>query len=431
MEALRRCRRDGAWSAAAVDSAIKARDLDSRDAALASRLCLGVLQNTDYCDYYVNLFYRGSPASLEPLLRDILRLGVYQLLLTDKIPPRAAVNESVALCKAAGLGRAAGLVNALLRRTAEARENLPEIPGKGTPAYLAVRYSHPLWLAEELCRERGYAFTEAFFAANDRPSGLTIQVNSLKVSERDYVRALERAGIGWERFEGVPGCLRLSGGSVTELPGWEEGLFYVQDRAARMAVLAAGPRPGERVLDACAAPGGKSFAAAMAMENKGSILACDIHEKKLALVAAGARRLGIGILSTALRDARQPSGDPGGYDRILCDAPCSGFGVLGKRPEIRRKSREDIAGLPAVQADILRGLAPLLRPGGVLLYSTCTVLRQENEAVVRTFLDEHPDFEPEDFAVGDCRSENGMVTFWPHIDGTDGFFAARLRRREA
>ncbi len=431
LEALERCRRDGAWSSAALDAAFKKRGLDGRDSALASRLCLGVLQNLQYCDHYIGLYYKGG--KLEPRLRDILRLGVYQLLFLDKIPARAAVNESVALCKAAGLGRAAGLVNALLRRVAENRESLPEIPGAGTPAYLSVRYSQPLWLAEALTAERGYAFTEAFFAACNRTGGLCIQVNSLKVRPEEYVRSLERKGIACRRFEEVPGCLELDGGNVTQLPGWEEGLFYVQDRAARTAVLAAAPEPGMRVLDACAAPGGKSFAAALAMEGRGEILAWDIHEKKLALIRAGAARLGLeGLIRAQCRDARLPDRAlEGRFDLVLCDAPCSGFGLLGKRPEIRRKRPEELRPLPELQLALLDNLSAFVRPGGVLLYTTCTVLSRENGETVARFLEKHREFKAEDFSAGGVRSEKGMVTFWPHIDGTDGFFAARLRRSEA
>lgn len=431
LEALERCRRDKAWSAAAIDGVIRKHGLDSRDGALASRLCLGVLQNQEYCDYYVNLFYNKSASALEPKVRDILRLGVYQLLFMDKIPARAAVNESVALCKTVGMGRATGLVNAVLRRMAENRDTLPEIPGKGTALYVSRRYSHPLWLAERLIKERGYDFAEAFFAANNEPSGLTIQVNTLKVTMRDYIRALERAEIPFESFEAVPGCLRLPGGTVTRLPGYEEGLFYVQDRAARAAVLAAGVKPGMKVLDACAAPGGKSFAAAIAMENRGELLSCDISAKKLSLISSGAERLGIHIIRTAQRDARTVDADLSqGFDLVIGDVPCSGFGVIGKRPEIRQKQEAEIAALPAIQAEILENLARFVRPGGVLMYSTCTVLQQENEAIVKGFLEKNGDFTPEDFQLGDIRSENGMYTFWPHIDGTDGFFAAKLRRRE-
>ena len=429
LEALGRCRRDGAWSGAAIDALIKKYALDPRDAALAARLCLGVLQNGSLCDYYVNLYYSRSASGLEPKLRDILRLGVYQLLFMDKIPARAAVNESVALCRAAGYGRASGLVNAVLRRVSENRDALPEIPGAGTAEHLSVKYSHPLWLVQRLLDERGYAFTEGFLAANNRPAGLTIQVNTLKVPVQDYVRALERAEIEYRLFEDVPGCVELKGGNVTALPGYGEGLFYVQDRAARMAVAAAGPRPGMAVLDACAAPGGKSFAAAIAMENRGSILACDIHGKKLRLIRSGGERLGIGIIDTRERDARAIDRELlDRFDLVLADVPCSGLGVIGKRPEIRNKPEAEITALPEIQREILGNLASCVKPGGTLLYSTCTVLKCENEERVADFLKRDGRFEPEDFSIGELRSENGMHTFWPHVDGTDGFFAVKLKR---
>lgn len=423
---LERYRRDGAWSGAGIDGMIKKYGLDRRDAALTARLCLGVLQNSSFCDYYIDLY---SSTKLEPKLRDILRLGTYQLLFMDKIPHRAAVSESVALCKACGYARASGLVNAVLRRISENSQYLPEIPGRGGADYLSLRYSHPQWLAEYLVYKKGYDFAEAFLQANNRPSKLTIQVNRLKVSSEDYIRALDRRGLSHREFQGLPGCLELEGGNAPELPGFEEGLFYVQDRAARLAVEIAAPRPGMDVLDACACPGGKSFAAAIAMENKGSILARDIHEKKLRLVEQGAGRLGIDIISTACADAREPEeGLRGRFDLVIGDVPCSGFGVIGKKPEIRYKDRESLRALPGIQGAILQNLADFVKPGGVLLYSTCTIFEEENEAVVTEFLKSRKDFRLEPFSVNG-RECAGMYTFWPNVDGTDGFFAAKLVRK--
>ncbi len=423
---LERSRREGTWSGAGIDSIIKKYRLDRRDAALTARLCLGVLQNSSLCDYYIDCY---SSTRLEPKLRDILRLGTYQLLFMDKIPDRAAVSESVALCKAVGYARASGLVNAVLRRIAENKTKLPEIPGKGSPEYLSIKYSHPLWLAEHLVDKKGYDFAEAFMAANNRPGKLSIQVNRLRISAADYVRALDRAEIAHREFPELPGCIELSGGIATELPGFEEGLFYVQDRAARLAVEIAGPKPGMAVLDACACPGGKSFAAAIAMENRGSILARDIHDKKLNLVVQGARRLGIDIISTACGDAREPEEKlRDSFDLVIADVPCSGFGVIGKKPEIRYKDRASLNGLPGIQRDIIHNLANFVKPGGILLYSTCTVFREENEQVVEEFLKSREDFRLEPFSVNGRECE-GMYTFWPNVDGTDGFFAAKLIRK--
>jgi 16S rRNA (cytosine967-C5)-methyltransferase len=425
LQALLRCEKNGAWSGAVIDSALRDQGLESRDAALAARLCLGVLQNDRYLDYQIDRLSRGS---LEPKLRSILRLGAYQLLFLDKVPDHAAVSETVSLCRSVGLDRAAGLVNAVLRRLASEKDKLPPIPGEGTAEYLSTRWSHPLWLAEKLIAERGYAFAEDFFRANNEPAPLCIQVNRLRVSPEDYIRALERAEIPYRAFPELPGCLELEGGKVTELPGFEEGLFYVQDRAARCAAEAADVRPGMRVLDACAAPGGKSFAAAIAAGGDCEILACDIHEKKLRLIESGAKRLGIGCIRTRCMDARtfEPAFE-GAFDRVLADVPCSGLGVIRKRPEIRRKSETEIGALPEIQAAILDNLARTVKPGGLLLYSTCTVLREENREQIRRFLKAHPDFQIE----GCAYFAEGLYEFWPQKDGTDGFFAARLRRIKA
>ena len=425
LRALLRCEKNGAWSGAVIDAALREQGLESRDAALAARLCLGVLQNDRYLDYHLDRLSRGS---LEPKLRSILRLGAYQLLFLDKVPDHAAVSETVSLCRSVGLDRAAGLVNAVLRRLASEKDKLPPIPGEGTAEYLATRWSHPLWLAKKLIAERGYAFAEDFFRANNEPAPLCIQVNRLRVSPEDYIRALERAEIPYRAFPELPGCLELEGGKVTELPGFEEGLFYVQDRAARCAAEAAEVKPGMRVLDACAAPGGKSFAAAIAAGGDCELLACDIHEKKLRLIESGAKRLGIGCIRTRCMDARsfEPAFE-GAFDRVLADVPCSGLGVIRKRPEIRRKSETEIGALPEIQATILDNLALYVKPGGLLLYSTCTVLREENREQVRRFLETHPDFQIE----GCAYFAEGLYEFWPQKDGTDGFFAARLRRIKA
>lgn len=415
--ALGRCRRDRAYSAAAIDTAVKKFSLDGRDAAFMTRLTLGTEENTSLCDYYIGLYSAMPVGRLEPRVLDILRLSAYQLLLLDKVPPSAAVNSGVELCKTSGCGRASGLVNAVLRRISENRGALPEIPGRGTAEYLAIRYSHPQWLADTLIAEHGYDFTEAFFAANNRPAPLYLQVNTLKTDSSVLSGRLTDSGVRCAMHPWLPNCLRVEeSGAVTALPGFAEGLFYVQDPAARYCVTAAELTPGMAVLDACAAPGGKSFAAAMDMQNTGRIAARDIHEKKTRVIAAGAERLGITIIETAAVDAREKT--PEQYDAVIADVPCSGLGVIGSKPEIRFREPEAISGLPEVQLAILRNLADNVKPGGELMYSTCTVLRAENEGVIGRFLCERADFETE-LTRG----------FWPQVDETDGFFVCRLRKK--
>ena len=424
---LERCRKDGAWASAAVDTIIRDNLTDKREAALASAIAFGTLQNLSYFDYLISCFCTTKIDKLEGKVLTILRIGVCQLALLDRIPERAAVNETVALCDLFGLARAKSLVNAVLRRIAAQHGEFPAVPGEGSAKYLAVRYSHPLWFAEQMISEKGYAFSEAFFKANHDVCGLDIQVNTLRVTAEEFRRMLDRKEINYHIPPFPNDCFSLDGGTVEQLPGYEEGLFYVQDRAAREAVKVAGIQPGAKILDACACPGGKSFAAAIDMKGRGSILACDIHEKKLSLVHSGANRLGIDILQTACLDARSfiPSYREA-FDTVIADVPCSGLGVIRKKPEIRQKRREDISGLPTVQRNILENLSRYVRPGGILLYSTCTVLHEENEDVISSFLGRHHEFSPCDFSVGERKSSGGCYTFWPHIDGTDGFFVSKL-----
>lgn len=425
LEALVRCRKDNAWSSATIDNVITKYGLDRRDAALAAKLSLGVLQNNSLCDYYIDCFCNTK---LEPKLRDILRLGVYQILFLDRIPDRAAVNEAVSICKKQGLGKASGLVNAVLRKISDNKNTLPEIPGAGSAKHLSLKYSHPEWLAEYVINNKDYDFAEGFFAANNVEPGLDIQVNRLKITVEEYKKLLDEKGI--EYVEEVPeGCILLKGGTATELPGFEEGLFYVQDRAARLAAEIAGAAPGMKVLDCCASPGGKSFASAILMANKGKIVSCDIHEKKLRLVRSGAERLGIGNIETEALDARQFKAEfENAFDLVIADVPCSGLGVIAKKPEIRNKDYQALQGLPAIQRDILQNISRYVKPGGAILYSTCTILKEENEDIVLDFIEKNHNFVLEKFDICGIFAESGMYTFWPNVDGTDGFFAAKIRK---
>ena len=420
LAALQKWRKNGAWSDAALNTAIERAGLDRRDAALCSRLCYGTLQNLSYLDYYLNHYSATPTARLEPQVLDILRVGAYQLLFLSQIPAHAAVSESVSLCKAQS-PRAASLVNAVLRRVAAEKDALPPIPGTGTAEYLSVRYSHPLWLVRRLIEEHDYAFAEAALAANNAPAPVCIQTNQCRVDASLLFARLREQGFRPQMHPVLPDAMLIPGGNVVATEEFRAGWFYIQDAAAKMAVLAADPRPGMSVLDACAAPGGKSFAAAVQMRGEGRILSCDLHENKLKRIREGAERLGFSLIETAACDARSQSGV---YDVVLADVPCSGLGVIRKKPEIRFKDPVELESLPEIQRAILSGLAPCVRPGGVLLYSTCTILPEENEAVVRDFLAAHPEFHLEQSPF----APEGMRTFWPHLDGTDGFYIAKLRK---
>ena len=417
----------GAWPDGYLHSAIRRAGLDGRDAGLCTRLTFGVLQNERLLDWHLARLSTVPPEKMEPAVRGALQLGLYQILFLDRVPVHAAVHESVELVRKKSRGpRAAGLVNAVLRAAVRARES-----GLPQPENLAVRYSHPDWLVEEFTRILGLEEAEALLAADNAQPPTQAQVNTLRTTAEALSTELTAAGITVRPHPWLPDCLELENtGDLEALEAFRAGKFYIQDAAARLAVLAAAPAPGGRVLDACAAPGGKTFAAAIAMGDRGSILACDIHPRKRGLIEEGAARLGLGCVKAAVMDGKRF--DPaleGTFDLVMADVPCSGLGIIRKKPDIRYKDPVPLAGLPAVQREILDNVSRYVRPGGVLLYATCTLLERENQGVVSWFLDQKSDFSLEPFVLpGPVGRTEGMVTLWPHRHGTDGFFFARLRR---
>ena len=429
--ALQRWRKNGAWSDAALNAVLQSAQLEPRDAALAARICYGTLQNLTLLDHYLSVYCTTPLQKLEPKVLDLLRLSAYQIVLLDKVPPRAAVNEAVALCRKGGCARASGLVNAVLRRVAEHRDALPEIPGAGTADYLAVRYSHPRWLAQLYIDAHGYAFAERALAANNADAPACLQVNTMKTTAYALAASLHADGIETEPHPWLPDALLCCGGNLAAARAFACGWFYVQDAAAHCAALVSGAQPGMRVLDACAAPGGKSFAAAMQMRDQGCMISCDIHENKWKRIRSGAERLGLTCISTCTMDARRPDADlTGAMDIVLADVPCSGLGVIRKKPDIRYKPLDAIERLPEVQRAILETVSRYVKPGGALLYSTCTVRKEENEAVALPFLQAHPEFSLEPFPVPDGLDlpNEGYATLLPHKHAADGFFICKLRK---
>ena len=432
---LNACHRQGGWSDNILKKQLAQAGLDSRDGALATQLCFGVLQNQLLLDFYLSKFSNLPLKRMEGKVVQALRLGAYQMLFLTRIPHSAAVNRSVELTRAHCKNpRAAGMVNGILRSLERNLDNLPTIPHTDPIKYLSILYSQPEWIVKEFILTLGEEETADLLAAfNTRPP-ITAMVNTGKTTPEALMKMLQEEGVGAELHPWLPNCLILSKtGDLERLNAFQEGLFYIQDPASRLAIAAADPKPGMRLLDCCAAPGGKSFAAAIAMENQGEVISCDLHPHKKKLIQAGADRLGLSVITPMTADGKvfRPEWE-NAFDRVLVDAPCSGLGVIGKKPDIRYKDPVPLADLPQVQEAILNNAARYVRPGGVLLYSTCTILRRENEQVAEAFLASHPEFKAEDFTLLGNKgvSQNGMVTLWPHRHGTDGFFICKLRKGE-
>lgn len=454
LRTLCRMQASGGYSNLTLDAVLRRDDIpDPRDRALLTTLVMGVVQRQTTLDYYIDrLITPGT--RLEDEVRVILRLGLYQLMYLDRIPAHAAVSETVDLAPR----RAAGLVNAVLRaylrRGAEIA--LPDPERDGVAAWLAVKYSFPAALCERLLCDYDAARLDAMLSAMSREPELTLRVNTLRCSREDYLARLRealggggKAGTGGDGEAGTGGEAVMGGNArptplsdagillpsttVPALPGFEEGDFIVQDEASQLCVAALDARPGMRMLDICSAPGSKSFGAAMYMKNKGRITCFDLHASKLSLIERGAARLGIGIIDTAAADGRVFIPELEGVaDRVLCDAPCSGYGVMAKKPEIRHKNPADSSGLPDIQLAILDNCSRYVREGGVLVYSTCTVLRAENEGVRTRFLAAHPEFAPEPFCLGgggEVDAPSGDIVLAPDTHGTDGFYIAKFRRQ--
>ena len=428
---LAACEKQGAWSDGYLKRAIREQGLDRRDGALATRLCYGVLQNKLLLDWRLAQVCSMRLEKLDVKVLCGLRVAAYQLLFLDKIPPSAAVNEAVEMVKRHSRNpRAAGLVNGVLRTLLRQEKNL-EVNEADKLKRLSIQYSHPQWLVEDFSALLGVEGTQALLAANNQQPPTTAQVNYLKTTPEKLVEELRTAGAEVQPHPWLEGCLLLSGtGDLEQLNTFQRGEFYIQDAASRLVMLAAGITPGQRVLDCCAAPGGKSFAAAILMENRGELISCDIHPHKIKLLEAGRERLGLSIVAPTLQNAAQPREDwLDGFDVVLTDVPCSGLGIIRKKPDIRYKDPALLKGLPRVQRGILDNCARYVRPGGVLLYSTCTVLPRENGDVVDGFLADHPEFLPEPFDLPHWGKQPGQLTLWPHIHDTDGFFMAKLRRK--
>ena len=397
-------------------------------AALTALIYTSVERKLSY-DYYICALSKRSEADIELHTKNILRLGLCQILDMTSIPDFAAVNESVKLAKTPG---EKSFVNGVLRAAVRQKNNMP-MPSeeKNYRRFLSVKYSFPLSIVKHFDALYGREDTERLLSFFNSYKYTDISVNTLKISREDYRWKL----IDEDRHVLVNGSspisIRLRGSVNPErLPGFEEGLFFVQDMASAISVGVLDPQEDSLIVDTCAAPGGKSLAAAVLSGGRAEIHSFDLHESKLSLIRSGAERLGLNNISVAQRDATNP--DPtlvGKADRVICDAPCSGLGVLGKKPDLRYKDLSNMEELNALQLEILTASSTYLKSGGYMVYSTCTLNPNENERIVEKFLSQTPSFELVPFEVDGLMAKGGMLTLLPHIHICDGFFIAKIRRK--
>lgn len=415
---LNRIERNNAYSNLALDAELRQNQGETVSAPFVTALVYGVLERKITLDYILSAFLTKPIKKLRPEVLTALRMGVYQLQFMDKVPISAAVNESVKLVKNNGCAYAAGLVNSVLRKVANAVVIYPD--KTDFIKYLSIRYSCPTSLVQHYIKDYGEENAEGILSSSLGAVPTVLRVNTLKTDAAHLKTALAEEGFPAELGQTENTLVIKNGGAIEQSKAYQNGLFHVQDTASALCVQALDAKPGQRVIDVCAAPGGKTFTLAQMMENQGEILAFDLHAHRVRLIETGAARLGLSIVKASVQDASVfvPTLE-NTADRVLCDVPCSGLGTIRRKPEIRYKDLAFIDNLTHLQYNILVHASKYLKSGGVLVYSTCTLNRAENDAVCDRFLQENPDFE----------KLEAYITLLPHKDGTDGFFFARLGRK--
>ncbi|MFW5972368.1 MAG: 16S rRNA (cytosine(967)-C(5))-methyltransferase RsmB [Bacteroidota bacterium] len=429
---LQRIEAEGAYTAL-VESSAGA--LSERDARFVTELVSGVTRWRRWLDYLISQFYRGDSAQLDPVVRQILRIGIYELLIIANAP-HAAVHEAVNLTRRLGYSRAAGLVNAMLRNITRSRDDLPEPATGDRSRDLSIRYSHPTWITRRWLRQFGEDETRDLLSWSNRRPRYGVRVNLRKIAIDDFLVQLDALGVQWSRSPYLDEFVRIESLQPLVRGGLlREGMCVVQDEGAGLVVRVLDPDPGESVMDACAAPGGKALYAAERMDDRGLLLAVDVNESRLRLVSSAAERLGLTSVNISFGDARQMADLAAGkvFDRILIDAPCSGLGVLNKRADLRwRRTADHLRELVVLQRQLLDAAITAVKPGGLVVYSTCSIDPEENEHQVESFLERHPDFQLDSargLIADELVAEEGYYRSIPSRHGIDGAFAARMIRR--
>lgn len=436
LKALLRVDQEQGYSNLVLDSELEKEAFPSRDRALVSALFYGVLEKRVALDYQLGFYSKYPLRKLSPTVREILRLGLYQLRFMGRIPPSAAVNESVKLAKENGEYRAAGFVNAVLRSAQREPERvkLPD-PEREPVFWRSVFYSCPEKLIYFWRKGYGNELTDEILRGISQKPELFVRVNNLRTTPGRLAELFREAGCEAEPALWPDGALCLkNAGDIRNSQLFSDGLYHVQDLSSQLCCSILSPKPGEHVADVCAAPGGKAFTIAERMENRGTVEAFDLYPARVGLIESGARRLGISIIHAAVRDASRPGDAAAEADRVLCDAPCSGLGVIRRKPEIRHKFMGSIDSLPDLQYRILCNSSACVKSGGILVYSTCTLNPAENGEVADKFLRENGGFEPLSVPLPDgirrrFSEPEHQLTLFPQAGGSDGFFVSAFRRK--
>lgn len=412
-----------------LDGALKNAALSQQDAAFASAVFYGTIERQNTLDYCLECYLKGGVQKLDSAVRAILRSGLYQMRYMQSVPDSAAVNEAVKLTRAFHKSSAAGLVNAVLRRAGSLE--LSAVQFKSEAQRLSVMQSVSVPIAQLLLKSYG-SEAEEILAASFAPADTTIRTNYLKNSDEELCAYLQQQGIE-ARSGSIPGCYHIHcKGSPAQHPGFLQGRFYVQGEPSQIAAFSLGVQPGQKVLDLCAAPGGKSLALAGLMQNRGELYSCDAAPSRVPLIERAMKRCGVTIAKVMCADASQYNERFAEADRVLCDVPCSGLGILGKKPDIRYKKLEELQSLCALQYQILENASRYVKQNGVLVYSTCTINPAENTDVVARFLKQHPDFAPAELPIipeGAAADQVHGITILPNRCGMDGFYVARLQKK--
>lgn len=428
-EILVKIEKDKAYSNLAIDSAVKAYCHNSTDCAFISRIVYGVVERKITLDYIISTHLSQPVKRLKTPVLTVLRMGVYQLVFSDKIPDSAAVNESVKLVKDNKCSYAAGLVNAVLRKVCSTGFVVDS--SLGTAQKLSVMYSAPVDFINLLIHHYGESVTEAFLSSTLEPKRIFIRVNTVRTNVDELNKLLVEEGVGVKKTF-LENALEITlNGAVYELDAFKKGLFHVEDISSQLCVEALSPYEGCVTIDICAAPGGKSFTAAQYMNNKGKLYSCDIYEARTGLIKDGAFDLGLECIEAVVNDGAVFNDKFPQADRVLCDVPCSGLGIIGKKPEIKYKNLDEIKALIPIQKQILETSSRYVKSGGRLVYSTCSVNPNENRRVCDAFIKAHPEFVSVKALPGIERSvdEGDYLTLMPGKNDCDGFFIAVFERK--